>query len=128
MKLVKIHDTPIEPDIKTVKKKLQKYGEDIFFDLIKLQRADNMGLSPDYLYRQETNTKLEKIAYQIIEENQCFSLKDLAVKGNDMISLGLKGKDIDTALDELLRAVIEEKCDNDKGSLIEYYHRNVKSV
>ena len=128
VKLVKIHDTPIEPDSRVIKKKLQKYGEGIFFDLIKLQRADNMGLSPEFLYRQETYDKLEEIARQIIEENQCFSLKDLAVKGNDMIALGLRGKDIGTALNELLKAVIEEKCANDKESLIEYYHRNVKSV
>ena len=128
VKLVKIHDTPIEPDSKTVKKKLQKYGEEIFFDLIKLQRADNMGLSPEFLYRQETYDKLEEIARQVIEENQCFSLKDLAVGGRDMISLGLKGKDIGTALDELLKAVIEEKCNNDKESLMSYYHRNVKFV
>lgn len=128
VKLVKIHDSPIEPDSKVIKKKLQKYGEEIFFDLIKLQRADNMGLSTDYLYRQETYTKLEEIARQIIEENQCFSLKDLAVNGRDMIALGLKGKDIDTALDELLKAVMEEKCANDKESLMSYYHSNVKSV
>ena len=128
VKLVKIHDSPIESDNRVIKKKLQKYGEEIFFDLIKLQRADNMGLSPDYLYRQKTYDKLEEIARQIIEENQCFSLKDLAVNGRDMMSLGLKGKDIGTALDELLKAVIEEKCENDKGSLMLYYHSNVKSV
>ncbi len=128
VKLVKIHDTPIKPDSKTVKKKLQKYGEDIFFDLIKLQRADNMGLSPDYLYRQETYDQLEETARKIIEENQCFSLKDLAVGGRDMLSLGLKGKDIGTSLDELLKAVIEEKCQNDRESLIKYYHSYVKSV
>lgn len=128
VKLVKIHDTPIDPDSKTVKKKLQKYGTEMFFDLIKLQRADNKGLSPDFLYRQSTYDKLEEIARQIIEEKQCFSLKNLAVKGNDMLALGLKGKDIGTAIDELLKAVIEEKCDNDKESLMSYYHRNVKSV
>ena len=128
VKLVKIHDSPIEPDSKTVKKKLRKYGEDIFFDLIKLQRADNMGLSPDYLFRQDTYNRLEEIARQIIEENQCFSLKDLAVNGTDMIELGLKGKDIGNALDFLLKAVMEEKCQNDRESLIKYYHGYVKSV
>ena len=127
VKLVKIHDTPIEPDSKTVKKKLQKYGEEIFFDLIKLQRADNKGLAPEFLYRQETYNELEEIAKQIIEENQCFSLKDLAVNGRDMMSLGLVGKDIGLALNELLKAVIEENCDNDKESLLSYYHKNVKS-
>ncbi len=128
VKLVKIHNSPIEPDIKTVKKKLQKYGEEIFFDLIKLQRADNMGLAPEFLYRQKTYDQLEKIAKHVIEENQCFSLKDLAVKGNDLLSLGLGGKDIGLTLDELLKAVIEEKCQNDRESLLSYYHSNVKSV
>ena len=128
VKLVKIHDTPVEPDSKVIKKKLQKYGEEIFFDLIKLQRADNMGLSPEFLYRQKTYDKLEEIARLVLEENQCFSLKDLAVGGRDMISLGLKGKDIGTALDELLKSVIEERCQNDRESLLLYYHRNVKSV
>lgn len=127
VKLVKIHDTPIEPDSRVIKKKLQKYGEEVFFDLIKLQRADNMGLSPDFLYRQETYNKLEETARQIIEENQCFSLKDLAINGNDMLELGLRGKDIGLALDELLKAVIDEKCENDKESLLSYYHSNVKS-
>lgn len=127
VKLIKIHDTPIEPDSKTIKKKLQKYGEEIFFDLIKLQRADNMGLAPEFLYRQETYDKLEEIARQVIEENQCFSLKDLAVNGRDMMTLGLGGRDIGTALDELLKAVIEEKCQNDRESLLLYYHSNVKS-
>ena len=128
VKLVKIHDTPIEPDSKVIKKKLQKYGEEVFFDLIKLQRADNKGLSPDYLYRQETYDKLEEIARQVIDENQCFSLKDLAVNGRDMISLGLTGKDIGKALDELLKAVIEDRCQNDRESLLLYYHSNVKSI
>ena len=127
VKLVKIHDTPIEPDIKTIRRKLQKYGEDLFFDLIKLQRADNKGLNPDYLYRQETYDKLEALAKQIIEENQCFSLRNLAVNGRDMMSLGLKGKDIGTALDELLKAVMDDRCANDKESLIAYYHSYVKS-
>ena len=64
----------------------------------------------------------------VLEQNQCFSLKDLAVKGYDLLALGLKGKDIGTALDELLKSVIEERCQNDRESLLLYYHRNVKSV
>ena len=50
------------------------------------------------------------------------------IDGRDMLSLGLIGRDIGTALDELLKAVIEEKCPNDKESLLSYYQNNVKSV
>lgn len=126
--LIKLHDTPIEPDAAVIKKKLSKYGEDLFFDLIKLQRADNMGLSPDFRYRQETYTQIEHIAREILESQQCFSLKDLAVKGDDLASLGLRGRDIGATLKKLLDAVIDGKSENTKDSLLKYYHTNVKSV
>jgi hypothetical protein len=105
-----------------------------------LMESHHYGFIPNFIaeiakcvYTRETDEnavydKLEEIARQIIEENQCFSLKDLAVNGKDMITLGLKGKYIGLALDELLKAVIEERCSNDKESLLSYYHRNVKSV
>lgn len=125
--LIKLHDTPIEPDEKVIKKKLGKYGEELFFDLIKLQRADNMGQAPDFRFRQDIYNQIESIAREIIESNQCFSLKDLAVKGNDLSVLGLKGREIGTTLGILLNAVIEGKVENTNNALIEYYHTNVKN-
>lgn len=127
MELVKLHDTPIEPDEKVIKRKLGKYGEDLFFELIKLQRADNMGLSPDFYFRQDTYSEIENIARQIISSQQCFSLKELAVKGDDLVLLGLKGRDIGSALKALLNAVIDGKVSNDKDALLEYYHSFVKT-
>lgn len=127
MQLVKLHDTPIEPTESVVKKKLGKYGEELFFDLIKLQRADNMGLSPEFRYRQETYTQLETLAQEILQSKQCFSLSSLALNGRDMIASGLKGKEIGNALNVLLNAVVENKAENTKDSLMEYYHTYVKS-
>ncbi len=126
--LIKLHDTPIEPQANVIKKKLNKYGEELFFDLIKLQRADNMGQAPNFHYRQEIYTQIENIAHEIIESQQCFSLKDLAVKGDDLSDAGLKGREIGNALKVLLDAVMEGKAENTKESLLEYYHTNVKSV
>ena len=126
--LIKLHDTPIEPDVALIKKKLNKYGEDLFFELIKLQRADNMGQSPEFRYRQDTYTQIENTATEILETQQCFSLKSLAVNGNDMSALGLQGRDIGTALKKLLNAVIDGKAENSRESLLEYYHTNVKSI
>ncbi len=128
MSLIKLHDTPIEPTQSVIKKKLNKYGEEMFFELIKLQRADNMGIAPEFQFRQKTYTQIENIAREILNSQQCFSLKDLAVNGNDLAELGLKGKEIGSALKLLLEAVIDSKAENSKESLIEYYHSNVKSV
>lgn len=125
--LIKLHDTPIDPDEKVIKKKLGKYGEELFFDLIRLQRADNMGQSPDFRFRQEIYNQIEAIARGILESNQCFSLKDLAIKGNDLSAFGLKGREIGEALGILLNAVIDGKVENTNDALSEYYHTNVKN-
>ena len=116
--LVLHHDAPINPDEKNVKRRLNKLGEDIYFDLIKLQAADNMGLSPKYHYRQETYKKLSETGREILEKEECFSLKNLAVDGNDLIKLGYKGKEIGKALDFLLSLVIDGKEENDKEKLL----------
>ncbi len=128
MSLIKLHDTPIEPEASVIKKKLNKYGEELFFDLIKLQRADNMGQSPDLSYRQEIYIQIENTAREILESRQCFSLKDLVIKGDDLIRLGLSGREIGSTLRKLLVAVIEGKAENTKEGLLEYYHTNVKSI
>ncbi len=127
MQLVKLHDAPIEPKENVIKKKLNKYGEELFFELIKLQRADNMGLSPDFRFRQETYSEIEAIARRILQDKLCFSLKAMAINGNDLISLGLRGKEIGDTLKMLLEAVVEGKAENTKASLTEFYHSYVKS-
>lgn len=118
VKLVKIHDSPIECDEVTVKKKLNRLGEETFFDLIRLQRADNLAQSEKFRFRQKNFDCLEKTAEKILEQNDCFSLKKLAVDGNDMLSLGLCGKEIGAMLDFLVEQVIEEKTANEKPLLL----------
>ena len=77
-----------------------------------------MGLSPDYHYRQETYKKLSEIGREILEKEECFSLKNLSINGNDLISLGYKGKEIGKTLDFLLSLVIEGKAKNEKEKLL----------
>ena len=47
-----------------------------------------------------------KLAKELLEQQTCFSLKDLCVKGNDCIALGFKGKDVGFALQFLLECDI----------------------
>ena len=119
VKLVKIHDSPIECSEVSVKKKLNRLGEETFFDLIRLQRADNLAQSEKFRFRQKNFDYLEETAKKILEQNECFSLKKLAVNGNDMLSLGLCGKEIGAMLDFLVEQVIEGKTANEKPLLLE---------
>lgn len=118
VKLVKIHDSPIECSEVTVKKKLNRLGEEMFFDLIRLQRADNLAQSEKFRFRQKNFDYLEETAKKILEKSECFSLKKLDVNGYDMLSLGLCGKEIGAMLDFLVEQVIEGKTANEKPLLL----------
>lgn len=119
-KLVKLHDAPIEESESAVKRKLSKIGDDMFFDLIKLKRADTMGLAPEFHSRMMHFDSLEAIANEIISQKSCFSLKDLKVNGNDLASLGFKGREIGQMLSALLEAVIDKKVVNEKEALLDF--------
>ena len=56
---------------------------------------------------------------EIIEAQECFTIKDLAIDGKDLIALGIKpGKDIGIILNKLLDKVIENPNLNNKEILI----------
>lgn len=117
-KLVRIHDSPIECDEKTVKRKLRRLGENTFFDLVELQRADNLAQAETYRFRQKHFDELLLLTEKVIEENACFSMKSLAVNGYDIMNLGFRGKTVGKALDFLLEAVIDGKIPNEKEVLL----------
>lgn len=118
--LVKYHDTAIEPTEKGVKKALNKYSPQVFFKLLDIKRADNSAKNPKCNNKSEIDL-LEKLAKDILSNGECFSLKDLAVKGKDIINLGVPvGKEIGNCLDFLLRAVINNEVQNQKENLINF--------
>ncbi|MCM1545082.1 MAG: HD domain-containing protein, partial [Ruminococcus sp.] len=123
-KLVRIHDSPIEVNEITVKKKLNRLGEDLFRDLIALKRADNFGQATAFRYRQKQFDELERLIDKVKAENQCFTVKSLALNGNDIMNLGYSGRQIGKALNTLVDAVVEEKVSNNKDGLIEYIKNN----
>ena len=122
--LVKQHDAYIDEDSKTLKRKLNRFGEQALRDLISVQRADTLALADEYHKRLAHFEKLEKNLCTIVESNNCFSVKNLDINGNDIIAMGLKGKEIGDALNLLLEAVIDEKVENCKESLINYLKEN----
>ena len=122
--LVTHHDTPIPPEKKLIKRYLNRFGEETLRQLLSLQRADTMGQAPKYRFRVQEIENTLAVMEQVIAEAACFSLKDLAVDGNDMISLGLKGREIGAALDFLLNAVMDERTPNEKSLLLKYFNQN----
>lgn len=59
----------------------------------------------------------------LMEESAVVSLKDLAVKGDDLTALGYSGKAVRKILDQLLDGVMAETWPNDKAILLDLVQR-----
>ena len=56
----------------------------------------------------------------LLRREACFSLKQLAVSGHDLLKLGFSGPAIGTVLEELLSAVIDGELENDREKLLRF--------
>lgn len=121
VELVYYHDATFEVGNKYVKRWLNKIGEKQFRRLLEIRKADIKGHKPDYEEsRIEKVNNIENILEEILSEKSCFSLKDLAVNGNDVKEvMKLKeGKDIGYWLNEILKRVIDGELENNKYDLV----------
>lgn len=118
--LIKEHDNRFPPEKKSVKRMLGKVGEHNYSLLMKVKRADTDAQS-DYLKDEKYAqiNALINVAKQIEEENECFSLSDLAINGSDLKEF-LSGKKIGPALQKCLSMVIDEKLPNEKQELLAF--------
>ncbi len=123
LELVLFHDALIEPTPKTVRRWLNKVGEKQFGRLLDIRMADILAHRRDTQEsRIERCHALGAIASEIIEQNQCFKLRNLAVDGRDiMYFFNLKeGKEVGAVLNELLDLVINGSLENERVALIKY--------
>lgn len=119
--LIKYHDLDLQSTEKYVKKLCYKLGDlEMVKKLILVQRADNHGQAPIHSERIEKFDKIDEIIKNLEQENLSFTLKDLAVDGNDMINLGLSGKEIGENLKYLLEAVLNDEVKNSKQELLTF--------
>lgn len=120
VRLVRYHDMPITADRKLVKRLLSKHGEETARQLIELHMADTLGQSDICRHRLAVFHEVYALMDEIIQEESCFSIKDLAVNGHDMMTLGLRGPSIGRKLQECLAAVLDERVPNDYEALMAF--------
>ncbi len=118
VRLVRYHDRPFALTEKSMTRALRKLGVEDTFALCAIKRADNLAQHPDYHDRQSILDEAEALIRTVLEKNACFSLKHLAVDGNDLLALGLRGKAIGAMLEELLTAVMDGELPNEKEALL----------
>ncbi len=119
--LIQWHDDnpPVTPA--GIRRAIKRVGQRQFPDLFLVKRADTMGKKA--CWREEMLAYID--AYQqeyerILREEECFSLKDLAVDGSDLLAAGMKpGKELGETLAYLLELVLEHPGWNTKEILLE---------
>ena len=115
--LVRRHDLPLDCSPKTLRRRLHQYGADFLRQLIEVQRADC--LAQAVCLREERLRRLDAVSAaleEILQQAQCFSLKDLAVGGGDLLALGLPaGPGLGALLDSLLCRVLDGALPNERG-------------
>lgn len=131
--LVLNHDFTFTGSVKNIKKvmnaiqlKCPTVLDYVYRSLINLKFADwydhDFGNSNIEIPPKE---KMISTYEYIISQNECFSLKDLAINGNDLIALGFKPSPImKTILNDCLDKVINEELENNKDNLIAYIKLN----
>lgn len=128
VQLVYYHDATFEVGEKYVKRWLNKIGEEQFRRLLNVRRADIKAQA--YTEQESRLQKIDNIEYileEVLQKDECFSLKDLAVNGKDLIEIGYKpGKEIGEVLNNLLDSVISGEYINEKEKLLEIAERRLR--
>ncbi|MBE6960568.1 MAG: HD domain-containing protein [Ruminococcaceae bacterium] len=118
VELIDLHMTKPLAEKKAVRRLLSKLGLERLQQLWCLQKADtsSKGICKD----EELHhfVVLNALLEEVLAEDACLQVKDLAIDGKDLMALGFSGPAIGKALNALLEQVLDEKIPNDRSALL----------
>lgn len=118
--LVEVHDARVEGNTRSIRRWLNRLGLEQFERLLLMKTCDAAGQNPEFWPEREAYiTSLRVGLQEVLAQDSCFSLKDLAVKGSDLIALGYQtGSSLGKCLQRLLDEVLDERLPNEKEVLL----------
>ena len=116
--LIGRHMTRLQPDRKLLRRQVSKYGFPMVEAMLALQQADMGSKGTGEDDGSTVFAVVQQLLADLKAEDACLSLKDLAVNGTDLITLGFQGKEIGACLSALLEQVIEERLPNGRNALL----------
>lgn len=126
--LIRYHDWRMEPEEKTVRRAVNKIGSELFPVLLKVQNADMLAQSPEYLpLKLRRIVEVSALYEKIIREGQCVSLKDLKLSGGDILKLGCEpGPEVGRLLRLALEEVLEDPGKNTEEYLTDFVRQHME--
>lgn len=117
--LIAQHMTPLTPDKKLLRRRLGQHGEDGVRALLSLQRADFGSKGTGTAAEEAVFDQIESLLAELLTEQACFGIKDLAVNGSDLLAMGFTaGPSVGACLSRLLSLVQDELLPNEKAALL----------
>ncbi len=117
--LVYLHDIKTEVHRGEIKKMINNYGEELLEKLALVKIADGLAHAEDYTeFRKMLAEKFINTVREIINNGECYSLKQLKINGNDLKKLGYKGEKIKEKLHKILEEVIFDRLENDRETIL----------
>ena len=129
--LVRYHDKAIKPAPKYVKRALHLLNDspDLLEALCDLKRADSLAHAPEFQSGVEKAAQLRACLFEVLEQEQAFSLKQLAINGADVIEAGVPaGPAVGTVLNHVLEAVIGDEIPNERDELLAFVRTQAKDL
>ena len=121
--LISRHMNRPEADKKLLRRHLSRWGEERLRKLLLLQAADIGGKGVND--GEFDFAAMHRIVDELVAENSCLTLRDLAVNGHDLMALGITGRRIGELLNSLLCRVLDEELPNEKEALLAEIRRNI---
>lgn len=117
--LVEHHMTGFAPDKKLLRRRLGKYGVENCLLLLQLQKADDGAKGVPGDNNPELFRQVEALLQEVLQEEACLTVKDLAIDGKDLLALGFApGKRLGQVLEHLLELVQQECLENERAALL----------
>ena len=127
-KLVCYHDYRMEATPANVRRAMNRIGVELFPYYLAVRLADAKSQST-YMRREkiENIVAIRNLYKQILKENQCVTLRQLAVSGRELMELGMKpGRELGAMLSELLEYVLDDPERNTKENLCKYVREKIE--
>ncbi len=119
--LIEHHDTDLAPEPKRIRRQMNRWGADVLRQLIEVRRADRLAagvVPPEEVEAQAAAMSAALDA--VLASDPCVTLKQLAVTGADLLSIGMApGKALGETLQALLEAVMSEEVPNEQDALLD---------
>lgn len=120
--LVRDHDREAPATIKNARRWIARYGRDNVRLLLEVKRCDCLAHvdTPKTRARYNNLMEMTRLIRECLETEQCFSVRDLPVKGGDVMALGVPaGPQVGRILEGLLDDVLDGACPPEREALLE---------